>query len=189
MNASDIIKAKQNCILYQAYYRPTIFPGTQDSVSTLINSTITYYPVSSVSSADNFISSVVSSITLNYLYKCEKPVISYELMNSINQGKYLSKFPYCSTLSEWNTGQIFTAGNCNCKESSLTWKNTTTDFVYHYSSISYSSVTVTSSLVATGPSPIICPLVDFYQGTSFTNRCSICNTIMYGDNVSCCCDC
>lgn len=186
MNASDIIKAKQNRTLYQAYYRPTIFPGLEGSISTLINSTISYCPISTVSSGGVFISSLASSITLNYMYKCESPNISYNLLNDINQGKYICGFPYCSTLVEWNTGQTITAGNCNSKISFLTWKNTTNDFVYQYNSTSYSTYTITSSLVPSGPGPVICPLVSFYQGTNFDNNCSNCNTILCGNNA--CCD-
>lgn len=185
MNASDIIKAKQSRVLYQAYYRPTIFPGLQGSVSTLITSTINYCPISTVSSSGVYISSFVSCVTLNYAYKCEKPNISYELMNDINQGKYLCGFPYCSTIVQWNNQQAFTSGSCNCKISFLTWKNTTTAPVYQYSTATYSSVVITSSIIASGPGPVICPLVDFYQGTSFDNRCSDCNTVLYGNNACC----
>jgi hypothetical protein len=190
MNASDIIKAKQSRTLYQAYYRPTIFPGLQGSISTLINSTISYCPVSTVSSgtAAGFISTLVSCTTLHYNYRCEKPNVSYELLNNINQGKYLCGFPYCSTIVQWNNSQATTAGACDCKISFLTWKNTTTNFVYQYNSTSYSTYTITSSLVPSGPGPVICPLVDFYQGTSFDNRCSNCNTVLYGNNA-CCGDC
>jgi hypothetical protein len=189
MNASDIIKAKQSRTLYQAYYRPTIFQGlTSNGTNVFITSTINFCPISTVSSSSGFISSFVSCVTLNYSYKCEKPNVSYELMNSINEGKYICGFPYCSTLVEWNNGQTFTSGNCNCKISFLTWKNTTLAPVYQYSSISYSSVIATSSFIASGPGPIICPLVDFYQGTSFDNRCSNCNNATYGNNA-CCGDC
>lgn len=153
MNASDIIKATQNRTLYQAYYRPTIFPGIEAS-----SSTINFFPISTVSSSDGFISSFISSVTLNYLYTCQKPTISYELLNSINQGKYLCKFPYCSTLVQWNDGQTFVSGNCNCNISFLTWKNTTNAPIYQYNSTSYSSFAITSSLIASGPTPIICPI-------------------------------
>ena len=184
MNASDIIKAKQSRTLYQAYYRPTIFQGsTSNGTNVFITSTINFCPISTVSSSSGFISSFVSSVTLNYSYKCEKPNVSYELMNSINEGKYICGFPYCSTLVEWNNGETFTSGNCNSKISFLTWKNTTVAPVYQYSSISYSSVIVTSSFIASGPGPLICPLVDFYQATSFDNRCSNCNSVTYGNNA------
>jgi hypothetical protein len=176
MNASDIIKARQQRVLYQAYYRPTIFPGIQDSNSTLITSSIKYCPISTISTSEGFVSSVVSCITLNYAYKCQTPTISYNLLNDINQGKYLCGFPYCSTIVQWNNGENFTSGTCNCKISLLNWKNTTNKFVYQYNSTSYSSFSITSTMIPSGPGPTICPLVNFYQGTSFDNSCSDCNT-------------
>lgn len=190
MNASDIIKSKQSRTLYQAYYRPTIFQGsTSNGINTFITSTINYCPVSTVSSSGTFISSFVSCTTLHYSYKCDKPNISYQLMNDINQGKYLCGYPYCSTIVQWNNQQTFTAGVCDCKVSFLTWKNTTFNYNYQYSSISYSSISLTSTLVPSGaPGPVICPLINFYQGTNFDNRCSDCNTVLYG-NSACCCNC
>jgi hypothetical protein len=191
MNASDIVKAKQNRVLYQAYYRPTIFPGsTINGTNVFITSSITYCPISTVSSGitDEFISSFVSCITTNYSYKCEQPNISYNLLNDINQGKYLCGFPYCSSIVEWNTKKSFITGVCDCKISFLTWKNTTVAPVYQFSTATYSSVIITSSLIASGPSPIICPLVNYYQGTNFDNRCSNCTTNNYGNNA-CCGDC
>ncbi len=169
MNASDIIKARQNRTLYQAYYKPTIF-------SSPIVSTINYCPVSSISSNSGFVSSVVSCITTNYLYKCNSPIISYELANSINAGKYECGFPYCSTITEWNTGQQFVTGTCDCKISFLTWKNTNPTTIYNYNSTSLSTFTVTSTSILTGPSPVICPAPEFYQGTNYDSRCPNCDS-------------
>jgi hypothetical protein len=168
MNASDIIKAKQNRVLYQAYYRPTIF-------STLITSTINYCPISTISTGGQIVSSFASSINLEYGSKCEIPAISYELMNNINNGKYLCGFPSCSTISNWNTGNTYPAGNCNCKISFLTWKNTNPTTVYTYSTLNYSSIISTPITIATGPSPIICPFTEYKQGTNFANNCDTCN--------------
>ena len=163
MNASDIIKNRQNRVLYQAYTRPTIF-------STLITSTINYCPISTVSTGGAYVSSFASSINTQYGYTCEKPAISYQLLNDINDGKYLCGYPYCSSISIWNTGQTIPVGDCDCKISLLTWKNTNLTPIYNYSSTTYSSVTVTSTDILTGPTPFICP-VDFYQGTNFDNKC------------------
>lgn len=179
MNASDIIKAKQSRTLYQAYYRPTIF-------SSIINSTINLCPVSTVSTASGFVSSFTSCITTNYLYKCTPPVISYELANSINDGKYECGFPYCSTISIWNTGQQFVTGNCDCDVSFLTWKNTELSNFLAFNSTSISTFDAPQSTnITTGPGPVICPLVSFYQGTNFDNRCSDCNVTLYGNNGCC----
>jgi hypothetical protein len=181
MNASDIIKARQNRTLYQAYYRPTIF-------STLITSTINYCPISTISSGGAFISSVVSCTNVQYQSKCENPSISYELLNSINNGKYECGYPYCSTLSVWNTGQTIPVGNCDCKISFLTWKNTNPTLFYTYSTINQSSVFTFSTPILTGPQPVICPLGDVNQGTNFQSRCNNCNTSLYGNNA-CCSNC
>ena len=165
MNASDIIKDKQSRVLYQAYNRPTIF-------STLITSTINIFPISTISTSGvDITSSILSSITTRYGYKCENPTISYELLNDINNGKYLCGFPFCSTISEWNTGEIFPVGNCDCKISFLTWKNTSPSLLYTYSTINYSSICTFSTTIFTGPTPIICSN-NIIQGTNFQNRCN-----------------
>ena len=163
MNASDIIKSKQNRVLYQAYNRPTIF-------STLITSTINYSPISTISTGGTFTTSFASTINTQYGYKCAPTAdLSYELLNDINSGKYICGFPYCSSISVWNTGQTFPIGNCDCKISFLNWKNTNSTIIYNYSSINYSSIGITSTIILTGPSPVICPLI-FHQGTKFDNN-------------------
>lgn len=174
MNASDIIKARQSRTLYQAYYRPTFF-------STIINSTINYCPISTTTTASSFTSSIVT----HYLSRCTPPAISYELANSINNGRYLCGQPFCSTISEWNTGQQFTSGSCDCKVSFMTWKNTNPTTIFSYSTITPSTARVTSTSILTGPGPIICPLVELNQGTSFANRCSNCNTSIFGNGAYC----
>jgi len=182
MNASDIVKAKQNRTLFQAYYRPTVFPGASDNQDTLIVSSIDYCPVSSINGGE---SSQTSCNTINYLYTCNPPIISYELANDINSGKYLCGYPTCSSISIWNTGQTIPAGVCNCRTSYLNWKDTTSTIVYQYSTITYSSINITSTIVLTGPSPLICPDPEFYQGTNFASRCKTCNNI--GNTVGACC--
>lgn len=162
MNASDIIKNKQNRVLYQAYNRPTIF-------STLITSTINYCPVSTISTGGSFTTSFTSTINTQYGYTCAKPAISYEILNDINMGKYLCGYPYNSSISIWNTGQIVPVNDC--KISFLTWKNTNSTLIYTYNSTSYSSFNATSTNILTGPTPFICS-PDFYQGTNFDNRCA-----------------
>jgi hypothetical protein len=162
MNASDIIKNRQNRVLYQAYTRPTIF-------STLITSTINYCPVSTISTGGSFTTSFTSTINTQYGYTCEKPAISYEILNDINEGKYLCGYPYYSSISIWNTGQTYPVNDC--KISLLTWKNTNSTSIYNYSTATYSSVVVTSTNILTGPKPFICSN-DFYQGTNFDNTCA-----------------
>jgi hypothetical protein len=180
MNASDITKAKQSRTLYQAYYRPTIF-------STLFNSSIEYCPISTISTTSGIDTSVISCVSLHYSYRCTPPVISYELANSVNNGRYLCGFPFCSSISEWNTGATFNTASCDCKISLLTWKNTNVTPITSYSTSTYSTVVSTTTNILTGPGPIICPLVEFYQGTNFDNRCNSCNYLI--SNNACCENC
>jgi hypothetical protein len=174
MNASDIVKAKQNRTLYQAYYRPDILGSGQFTFST-----VNLCPVSSSAGTISY----TSSVTRYYTYKCDEPAISYELANSINSGKYLCGYPSCSTISIWNTGQTIPTGVCDCKISNLAWKNTTNTLLYSYSTATYSSISTFSTSVLTGPGPVICPAVSFYQGTNFDSKCNTCNNTLYGNNV------
>jgi hypothetical protein len=150
-------------VLYQAYTRPTIF-------STSITSTINYCPISTISTGGAFTTSYTSTTNMQYGYTCEKPAISYEVLNDINEGKYLCGYPYCSSISIWNTGETYLVGDCDCKISLLTWKNTNSTNIYNYSTTTYSTVTITSTNILTGPTPFICS-PDFYQGTNFDNKC------------------
>lgn len=118
MNASDIIKKKQNICLYRAYYNPTIYQST-------IFSTIE--SVSSILSGD---SSYKSTITNINTYICPPHIISYNIINDIINGK--------NSLD-------------NTVLSELEWKKTTSTTQYYYS-----GNTITSSIILSGPSPIIC---------------------------------
>jgi hypothetical protein len=174
MNASDIIKARRNKVLFQAYYRPTIFPNNTIS-------TINYCPYSSIAAGTPSYTSTINTI---YTYKCEKPFLTYDntyqMINDVNNGKYECGSPYCSSLSIWQTGQTIPIGTCNCKISNLQWKNTNPTVIYNMSTATYSSVTLFSTTIMTGPSPVICPLIQFYQGTNYDNQCVTNN---------CCTDC
>lgn len=175
MNASDIVKAKQNRTLYQAYYRPEILGNGQFTFST-----INYCPVSSIAGGTP---SFTSSITTFYTYKCNDPAISYELANDIHNGKYICGYPSCSSISIWNTGQTIPTGVCDCKISNMAWKNTNSTLLYTYSTTSYSSIQTFSTSVLTGSGPVICPLVNFYQGTNFDSNCDTCSDILYNDTA------
>jgi hypothetical protein len=176
MNASDIVKGKQDRTLYQAYYRPTIFPGKTTS-------TVNICPISSVNGGTT---TYASTTSIQYNYVCNQPSISYELSNDVNSGKYLCGYPSCSSISIWNTGQTIPTGVCNCKISFLQWKNTNNTPVFSYKVNNYSSISTFSTTTMTGPGPVICPLVDFYQGTNFDNRCNTCNSALYGNACSNC---
>ena len=181
MNASDIVKAKQNRTLYKAYY----------PISTINNSSI-YSTIYYTSSLSNGQSSITSSLTTLYTYNPSKtpiptiPFRSYELSNDIHQGEYL----------------------CGKPISFMTWKHTTSTLTYFYSTINSTISTLTSSIfyypstltgttvgvgsstiiistlssypssiltystyVMTGPRPLICTNPQFIEGTNFENKC------------------
>lgn len=138
MNASDIVKNRQNKVLYKAYYQPTVFQSTV--VSTL----------SPISSYTGGYSSYSSTVITAYNYSCQPTVLSYEMLNEVKNGKEA-----CT-------------GTC---ASQLTWTNltSTTQYMYttNYSTLSTPlSINVTSTSVQGSKGPVICPLINFYQGTN-----------------------
>lgn len=138
MNASDIVKNRQNKVLYNAYYRPTVFQSTV--VSTL--SPIIFYT--------NGTTQYRSTVITAYDYLCQPTFLSYELLNEVKNGK-----EECT-------------GTC---ASQLTWTNltSTTQYMYatNYSTLSTPlQINVTSTVVQGSTGPVICPLINFYQGTN-----------------------
>jgi hypothetical protein len=138
MNASDIVKNKQNKVLYQAYYRPTVFQSTVVSTVSLISTATT---------VDN---SSESTVITAYNYVCQPTFLSYELLNEVKNGKEA-----CT----------------NACATQVTWSNLTSTTKYMYSTI-YSTLStpctiiVTSTVVQGNKGPVICPLINFYQGTN-----------------------
>jgi len=74
MNASDIVKAKQNKTVYSAYYKPNVYQST-------IYSTLTAYS-SIVSGTPSF----TSCSTTVYTYIDNPTFINYETLNEIKHG-------------------------------------------------------------------------------------------------------
>lgn len=173
MNASDIVKAKQSQTLFKAYNNPTVFQSSTYSTLNTVSSILNY-----VSSGIVFGStSYTSCINTVYNYVCNPTFVSYEMANAIKNGAYV----------------------CDGKvPSQLQWKNTNSTLQYTYSTIYStfsttstilpSTIRVTSTLVSTGPEPVICPLINFYQGTNFASRCDVCNNF-YGGSNACCHNC
>ena len=178
MNASDIVKAKQSKTLYNAYYSPFLstFISSGTTLNSCIISSFSYSTLNVVSSSvmdrggGLFISTLeyVSCNNTVYPYQCGPNFISYEMQNAVKGEK---------------------------KPSSLRWSNNTNTTVYGYnttystlangSSIA-STISVTSTLVPSGTAPFIVPLVSYYQGTDFSNRCVVCTSLIPGD---CCTTC
>lgn len=172
MNASDIVKAKQNRTLFQAYYHPAIVPSTTNT-TTIYTSTL----ISSISSVATQQSTLCSTVIYNNL--CMPSFISYQLANDVNQGKYLCDTYTLARQVGANTLLTTSTAVNLCTLSNLQWKAVNPTVAYEYSSINSTLSTVstfltTSSIIQTGPMPVICPLILFYQGTNFANKCTAC---------------
>ena len=90
-NSSDVIAAKRDGTLYNAYYMPTVFASTMS---------INILPYSSISSG---ITSYTSSNSAIYTYSCNPTFISYELLNEVNNGAYICGNKQISDLDWKNT--------------------------------------------------------------------------------------
>lgn len=170
MNASDIVKAKQNRTLFQAYYHPVITPGT----TTIAFSTITN--ISSISSVGTQ-STVCSTVIYNNV--CLPNFISYQLANDVNQGKYLCNTYTLARQVGGNAVNTTSTATNLCTLSNLQWKNVNSTLIFEYTPINSTLSTVstfsaTSTFIQTGPLPVVCPLISFYQGTNFASKCSVC---------------
>ena len=174
MNASDIVKAKQNRVLFQAYYHPI---ATTSTISTI---SYTSSLVSSISTGGAIYDDYLICSTVSYQNLCFPPVITYQLANNINEGKYLCRQYNLAELQGRNIVETSTAVTSCFIPSELAWKNVNSTMVYEYDPIyafdsTLQSVDVTSTVIATGPLPIVCPLISFYQGTNFSSQCKTCN--------------
>ena len=169
MNASDIVKAKQNRTLFQAYYHPATTPST---TSTMI------YTSTVLSSISEGIYAPVCS-TLIYNNLCMPSFISYQLANDVNQGKYLCNTYTLAQQVGANTVLTTSTATNLCTLSNLQWKNVNSTLITEYSTTysatsTLSTVFASSTFIQTGPLPVICPLISFYQGTNFASKCSVC---------------
>ena len=155
MNASDIVKAKQTKALYNAYYNPTVFQSTTFSTITTVSSILNYVSSSVPITSDSYTSTVETA----YNYVCQPTFVSYEMANALRDGVYI-------------------CGNRSISD--LQFKNTTNTVQYayktNYSTFSFnpsvqlpSTFRVTSSFITASRGPVIQPLIDFEQGTSFSN--------------------
>lgn len=162
MNASDIVKLKQNGALYKAYYRPTVYQSTVYS---------TIYPVSSLSTniSGGYQSSFTSCINTAYTYSCNPPFISYQLANDVAEGSYVCGGKTVSKM-EWKANTAMT-----------------TQTIYAFST--YSTTTAAASTILSVNSYAVRPLISpdpvFNQGTNFANTCTVCNN--FGAGVNACC--
>jgi len=137
MNASDIVKNRQNKVLYRANYAPKVFQSTV--VTTQI-------PISSYVGGFNSYSSITNTV---YTYSAQPTFLSYELLNDVNDGKNA-----CT-------------GTCTSQVSWTNLMSTTQYlYSVNYSTLSTPlNIGVTSTIVKGSEGPVISPLVNFYQGT------------------------
>lgn len=171
MNASDIVKAKQNRTLFQAYYHPAITPST--TTTTIVVSTF----ISSISDLPPMRSNVCSTVIYNNL--CMPTFTSYQLANDVNQGKYLCNTYTLAQQVGINTLLTTSTAHTQCKISNLQWETTlstvtTAHYTANQSTYSTTSATPLQTSISTFILPVVCPLVDFYQGTNFASKCSAC---------------
>lgn len=157
MNASDIIKMKQNGTLYKAYYNPAVFQST--TISTII-------PFSSSETT-----SYTSTVNTEYQYECLPSFLSYQLVNDVNEGKYV-----CGgkTISE------------------LSWKaisTMNTEIIYAFSTYSTPSSIVGASTINSLNSrairPLICNEPIYFQQPNSDNCSVVCENIIDSISVLC----
>lgn len=173
MNASDLVKVKENKTLYRAYYQPTVFQSTTFSTLTTVSSIIR-----AVSSGVPLTSTSYASCNQTvYLNTCEPTFMSYASRYAIGNG----------------------ASTCMGRKPKETqWKANQPTTVYSYSTIystlvspstfAPSTVRVASTVVLTAPAPLICPLNQVQQGTSFASQCPSCFHVL-GSPGACCEQC
>jgi hypothetical protein len=96
MNASDIIKKKQNTTLYKAYYNPVVYQST-------VYSTID--TVSTIAPSNN---SYASTVNTANTYICPPHILSYTMINDIINGKFSSGDKAVADLEWKNTTSTLT---------------------------------------------------------------------------------
>jgi len=151
MNASDIVKAKQNKVLYNAYYKPTVYSST-------VYSTLQVYSSigSVIDNTDLSVSESYSS-TINTVYKYvnNPTVLSYESLNQIKSGAnacgatsdshlQLDRIPSTMMYTYSTVYSTFTAQNL----------------------ILPSSVMIMSTLIPLTPVPVVQPFIGYTQPPS-----------------------
>lgn len=147
MNASDIIKAKQNKTLYKAYYTPTVYQSTVFSTLTAY-STSTNLPITT---------SYVSCINTSYNYVRNPVFINYEMRNNVKDGSNK-----CGATSLSNLQFV--------KSNATIYAYSTVYSTFGTSAVKFpSSFIITSTIGSSAPEPYIVPFVQIYQG------CAVCN--------------
>ena len=153
MNASDIVKAKQNKVLYNSLYTPTVYQST-------VFSTLRLY--SSINLGVSIASSFISCINTAYKYTCNPIFTTYETRNDVKEGAVAcGAVPLSNLQFTSSNGMIYAYSTIYS-----TFGNV----------ILPSSFIITSTIAPIASSPIICPINQLYQGCSvcINQSCSNC---------------
>lgn len=172
MNASDIVKAKQNRILYNTYYTPTVLESSVTSSVRALSSIIRY-----TSAGVNILStSYTSCVTTCNTYVAEPTFLTYEMAQAVRDGRYGCAAPLRPLETDWDKTQ----STLKVIQSTL-YSTFSTSGPLLPSSVRYSS-----TITTVGQSPIICPLIDYHQGTSFSTKASD-SCVNYPNQTGHCC--
>jgi hypothetical protein len=141
MNASDIVKNRQQIVRSCAYDHPTVF------VSTVLSTII---PISSIAGSTSY----ASSFHTCYSYACQPTYSSYELRSDVQQG-LVDRGIVLSSITEWKPDTTATLYA----------------YYPLYSTLStVSTVSITSTSVQRGPAPLVCA-DSFHQGPYRDHSC------------------
>lgn len=152
MNASDIVKAKQNKVLYNSLYNPTVYQST-------VFSTLRLY--SSINLGNSIASSYISCINTTYNYSCNPAFTTYETRNDVKEGAVA-----CGAVSLSNLQ--FTSSDGMIYAYSTIYST--------FGNVSLpSSFIITSTIAPIASSPMICS-INSYQGCAvcINQSCSKC---------------
>ena len=152
MNASDIVKAKQNKVLYTAYYAPRISSST-------INTTQSVYSTNGVNS------SFISCTNTTYNVPCTPAVTSYETLNQLIDGSYQCAGVQHSQLQFTGTPNTAIYGYSTIYSSFST--------AYQSYILVPSSIRITSTVGTVPTGPLITPFITCNQGCA---ECGVRNT-------------
>ena len=142
MNASDIVNARKNKVLYKAYYNPTVFASSIFSTVTVLSSIVDIF--------NNVSTSYSSSISTCNTYVCNPLFVSYEMAQNVANGSCSSKKSELKWVN--NTSTMVYAYDTQLGPGPLTNQVVT-------------AITTESTIVSMGPMPLTCSDL-FRQGNN-----------------------
>ena len=140
MNASDIVNARKNKVLYKAYYNPIVFTSSIFSTVTVLSSIVDMF--------NNVSTSYSSSISTCNTYVCNPQFVSYEMAQNVANGSCSTKK---SELKWVNTN------------STIIYAYDTMPGPGPLTNQVVNAITTESTIVSMGPMPFMC-LDTLHQG-------------------------